>query len=53
MMFGKICVQKKLGIDVFLMEGNIINDIDVDISELKRGNWNVFREYVSNLPVIK
>lgn len=44
---------KKLGIDVFLMEGNVINDIDVDISELKRGNWNVFREYVSNLPVIK
>ncbi|MCI9125771.1 MAG: HAD family hydrolase [Eubacterium sp.] len=41
---------KNLGIDVFLMEGNVINDIDVDISELKRGNWNVFREYVSNLP---
>lgn len=43
---------KNLGIDVFLMEGNVINDVDIDISELKRGNWNVFKEYVSNLPSI-
>ena len=43
---------KQLGIDVFLMEGNVVNDINVDISELKRGNWNVFKEYVSNLPNI-
>ena len=41
---------KNVGIDVFLMEGYIINEFDEDISELKKGNWNVFKEYVSNLP---
>ena len=43
---------KKLGIDVFLMDGYVINDIETDISDFKRGNWNVFKEYVSNLPSI-
>ena len=43
---------KEIGIDVFLLEGYVINDIEVDISKLKRGNWNVFKEYVSNLPRI-
>lgn len=41
---------RNVGIDVFLMEGYIINEFDEDISELKKGNWNVFKEYVSNLP---
>lgn len=41
---------KHLGIDVFLLEGNVIEDLNTDISEIKRGNWSVFKEYVSNLP---
>lgn len=41
---------RKLGFDVFLIEGNVIEDINTDISEFKRGNWHVFKEYVSNLP---
>ena len=41
---------KNIGMDVFLIEGNVIEDENTDISEIKRGNWNVFKEYVSNLP---
>ena len=29
---------------------DVIEDENTDISEIKRGNWNVFKEYVSNLP---
>ena len=41
---------KNIGLDVFLIEGNVIEDENTDISEIKRGNWNVFKDYVSNLP---
>jgi HAD superfamily hydrolase (TIGR01549 family) len=47
---GEDMCAKKIGLDVFLMEGNVIEDINTDISEIKRGNWNVFKEYISNLP---
>lgn len=40
----------KLGIDVFLMDGYVINEFNEDTFDLKKGNWKVFREYVSNLP---
>ena len=41
---------RQLGIDVFLIEGNVINEYNEDTFELKKGNWNLFKEYVSNLP---
>ncbi len=44
---------KKLGLDVFLITNYAINSLEEDISNLKQGNWNLFKEYVSNLPSIK
>ena len=41
---------KQLGMDVFLMEGFVINEFDEDTFELKKGNWKTFRNYVANLP---
>ncbi|MFQ9515580.1 MAG: HAD family hydrolase [Eubacterium sp.] len=41
---------RELGIDVFLIEGYVINEFKEDTFDLKKGNWNVFKEYVSNLP---
>lgn len=41
---------RKIGMDVFLIEGNVINDYNEDIFDIKTGNWKLFREYVSNLP---
>ena len=29
------------------------NTIDNFISEIKKGNWNVFKQYISNLPTLK
>lgn len=44
---------KEVGMDVFLVEECVLNQFDEDTSEIKKGNWNVFREYVSNLPNLK
>lgn len=44
---------KKLGMDVFLIEDYMINTDEEDIEGLKKGGWNLFREYVSNLPKLK
>lgn len=41
---------RNLGIDVFLIEGYVINEFKEDTFDLKKGNWNLFKEYVSNLP---
>lgn len=41
---------RQLGIDVFLIDGNVINEHNEDIFDLKKGSWNLFKEYVSNLP---
>ena len=39
-----------LGIDVFLIEDYMLNPDKDDTSMYKAGNWNLFKEYVSNLP---
>lgn len=44
---------RKLGLDVFFINTYAINNVDEDISTLKQGNWNLFKEYVSNLPSVK
>lgn len=41
---------KQLGLDVFLIDDCIINEYNEDTFDLKKGNWNVFKEYISNLP---
>lgn len=41
---------RNIGIDVFLIEGNVINEFHEDTFDLKKGNWNLFKEYISNLP---
>ena len=41
---------RQIGIDVFLMEDYVINEQNEDTFDLKKGNWNLFREYISNLP---
>jgi HAD superfamily hydrolase (TIGR01549 family) len=41
---------RQLGIDVFLIDEYMINEFEEDTFDLKKGNWNVFKEYVSNLP---
>ena len=42
----------ELGIDVFLLDEYILNDDNLSIEPYKSGNWSLFKEYVSNLPVI-
>lgn len=44
---------KNIGIDVFLIEENVVNEFDEDTFDLKKGNWNLFKEYISNLPSLK
>jgi HAD superfamily hydrolase (TIGR01549 family) len=44
---------RNIGIDVFLIEGNVINEFHEDTFDLKKGNWNLFKEYISNLPSLK
>ena len=41
---------RQLGIDVFLIDGYVENEFKEDTFELKNGNWNLFKEYISNLP---
>ena len=41
---------REIGIDVFLMEDYVVNEYNEDVFDLKKGNWNLFREYISNLP---
>lgn len=43
---------KQLGMDVFLIDEYILNSHNEDIFEYKKGNWNVFKEYISNLPTL-
>lgn len=43
----------QIGMDVFLLEGNVINENNINVSEIKKGNWNVFKQYISNLPILK
>ena len=43
----------QIGMDVFLLEGNVINENNINVSEIKKGNWNVFKQYISNLPTLK
>ena len=40
----------KYGIDVFLIEGHVLNPDNDDTTMYKSGNWELFKEYVSNLP---
>ncbi len=41
---------RNLGIDVFLLEGYVVNEFKEDTFDLKKGDWNLFKEYISNLP---
>lgn len=41
---------RQLGIDVFLLDEFVINEKNEDVFELKKGNWRLFKEYVSALP---
>ena len=41
---------RNIGIDVFLIEGNVLNKYNEDTFDLKSGSWNTFKEYISNLP---
>ena len=43
----------QIRMDVFLLEGNVINENNINVSEIKKGNWNVFKQYISNLPTLK
>lgn len=40
----------KIGMDVFLMNGYVVNEFNEDTFDYKQGNWSVFKEYISNLP---
>lgn len=42
----------KIGMDVFLLNECLINSKKKDISQYKKGNWKVFREYIDTLPNI-
>ena len=41
---------RHLGIDVFLLDEFVLNEKNEDVFELKKGNWRLFKEYVSALP---
>ena len=41
---------RQIGIDTFLIEDYVINEYNEDTFELKKGSWNLFKEYISNLP---
>ena len=43
-------VARNIGIDVFLIEGYVENQFNEDTFDIKKGNWNLFKEYISNLP---
>lgn len=43
---------KQLGIDVFLLDEYVLNTHNEDTFEIKKGNWNVFKQYISNLPTL-
>ena len=47
---GEDMCAKELGMDVFLLNTYEINTKNEDTYELKKGNWKVFKEYISNLP---
>ena len=36
-----------------LEEDDVINENNINVSEIKKGNWNVFKQYISNLPTLK
>ena len=42
----------EIGMDVFLLNECLINSKKKDISQYKKGNWKVFREYIDTLPNI-
>lgn len=44
-----MCAEQ-VGLDVFLLDEYVINEYKEDTFDIKKGNWNVFKEYVSNLP---
>ncbi|MCR5704800.1 MAG: HAD family hydrolase [Eubacterium sp.] len=41
---------RQLGIDVFLIDEYVLNAKNEDVFDLKKGNWRLFKEYVSALP---
>lgn len=43
---------RKLGIDVFLIDEYMLNEYHEDTFDLKKGSWNLFKEYVSALPAL-
>jgi len=42
----------KIGMDVFLINECLINKYEEDISDYKVGDWNFFKEFVSDLPTL-
>ncbi|MCR5837739.1 MAG: HAD hydrolase-like protein [Lachnospiraceae bacterium] len=42
----------KLGIDVFLLDGCLINEYNEDTLEYKRGGWREFCQFVDELPAV-
>ena len=45
-------MARKLGIDVFLIDEYLVNENQEDTFDLKKGNWKLFKEYVSALPTL-
>lgn len=41
---------RNIGMDVFLIDTYVVNTKNEDTFDLKKGNWSLFKEYVTNLP---